>query len=129
VIGMPLLEVDNLRLYYSTSKGIVKAVDGVSFDLDEGETLALVGESGCGKSTIAKALIRLWERNVSMVSGEVRFEGRDVLHIDAEEFRTQYRWKKNSLGAASLNEFLESRFNHWGANDRAAPDSSWCGQG
>jgi len=104
VIGMPLLEVDNLKLYYSTSKGVVKAVDGVSFDLDEGETLALVGESGCGKSTIAKALIRLWERNVSMVSGEVRFEGRDVLHIDAEEFRTQYRWKKIAwVPQASMN--------------------------
>ncbi|GGP21223.1 dipeptide/oligopeptide/nickel ABC transporter ATP-binding protein [Thermocladium modestius] len=101
---MALLEVDNLRLYYSTSKGVVKAVDGVSFDLEEGETLALVGESGCGKSTIAKALIRLWERNVSSVDGEIRFEGRDVLHISDEEFRTQYRWKKIAwVPQASMN--------------------------
>ncbi|RLI06311.1 ABC transporter ATP-binding protein, partial [Candidatus Bathyarchaeota archaeon] len=72
-----ILGVKNLRLYYSTKKGIVKAVDGVSFDLKKGETLALVGESGCGKSSMARAIIRVLPRNVHTYDGEVVMDGRN----------------------------------------------------
>jgi len=104
VITMALLEVKNARLYYTTTKGIVKAVDNVSFELNEGETLAVVGESGCGKSTLAKLLVRVWERNVSLVDGEVYLEGKEVLHIPEGEFRREVRWKKIAMvPQASMN--------------------------
>jgi peptide/nickel transport system ATP-binding protein len=101
---MALLEVKNARLYYTTTKGIVKAVDSVSFELNEGETLAVVGESGCGKSTLAKLLVRVWERNVSLVDGEIYLEGKEVLHIPESEFRREVRWKKIAMvPQASMN--------------------------
>jgi len=84
-VTMVLLDVRNLRLYYQTTKGILKALDGVSFELEEGETLAVVGETGSGKSTLAKAITRVWERNVSLVDGEIYFEGEEVLHMPEEK--------------------------------------------
>ncbi len=92
-----LLEVKNLRLYYRTRRGVVKAVDNVSFFVNEGETLAFVGESGCGKSSTAYAIIRLLPRNVHTYSGQVIFEGRDLMKLDDEEFRREIRWKKISM--------------------------------
>ena len=71
-----LLEVKDLRTYFATEEGIVKAVDGISYDVQEGETLALVGESGCGKSVSALAVLRLIPVPPGrIVSGEVIFEG------------------------------------------------------
>ena len=109
-----LMEVRNLYLYYLTRKGVVKAVDNVSFTLREGETLAVVGESGCGKSSMAKAIIRLLPRNVHTYKGEVIFEGRDVMKLDEDTFRREIRWKKISMvfqGAMnSLNPVLKVGF-------------------
>jgi oligopeptide transport system ATP-binding protein len=70
----PILEVDDLRVHFPTPAGVVRAVDGVSFRLRRGETLGLVGESGCGKSTTARAIVGL----VPPTSGSVRFEGREI---------------------------------------------------
>ncbi len=96
--GMTLLEVRNARLYYATTKGVVKAVDGISFELNEGgETLAVVGESGSGKTTLGKLLTRVWERNVSVVDGEIYLEGKEILHIPEEEFRREIRWRKIAM--------------------------------
>jgi len=88
--GRPLLEVRGLEKHYPVTKGVfkeqvgtVRAVDGISFDLGAGETLGLVGESGCGKSTAATTLLRLEEPT----GGEVRFEGRDVLTFDDDELK------------------------------------------
>lgn len=84
---MPLLEVSNLKTYFFTSRGLVKAIGGISFTLDEGETLALVGESGCGKSMTALSLLRLVPPPGRVVEGEIRFDGEDLLRLPLEEMR------------------------------------------
>ncbi len=88
--GEPLLEVSGLRKYYPVYSGVVarptawvRAVDDVSFDLRAGETLALVGESGCGKTTVARCVLRL----IEPTGGEIRFEGRDLLALRRNELR------------------------------------------
>jgi len=82
----PLLEVKNLKTQFMTDTGLVKAVDGVSFDLSEGETLGLVGESGCGKSVSAMSILRLIPYPPGrIVEGEIFFEGRDLLTLSEEE--------------------------------------------
>jgi ABC-type dipeptide/oligopeptide/nickel transport system ATPase component len=83
-----LLEVRGLKTYLTTSLGLVKAVDGVSFDVKEGETVALVGESGCGKTMTALSIMRLIPRpQASIVGGEILFQGRDLLKLGDEEMR------------------------------------------
>ena len=81
----PILEVRNLRKYFKTPKGMLHAVEDVSFSIEKGKTLGLVGESGCGKSTTGRAILRL----IEPTSGEVYFEGRDVLKLNAEQMRKQ----------------------------------------
>ena len=83
----PLLQVRDLKVHYHTSRGAVQAVNGVSFDLREGERFGLVGESGSGKSTIALALLRLIRPPGRIESGEVRLEGTNLLRLSAEEMR------------------------------------------
>ncbi|MDA0256541.1 MAG: ABC transporter ATP-binding protein [Chloroflexi bacterium] len=83
-----LLEVKDLRTYFFTQEGTVRAVDGVSWDLDEGETLGLVGESGCGKSVTALSILRLIPNPPGrIVDGEIIFEGRDLLKVSNSEMR------------------------------------------
>jgi peptide/nickel transport system ATP-binding protein len=84
---MPLLDVRNLKTFFFTSSGLVKAVRGIDFAIEEGETLALVGESGCGKSMTALSLLRLVPHPGRIVEGEIFFGGRDLLHIPEEEMR------------------------------------------
>lgn len=86
---MSLLEVKDLKTYFYTDAGVVKAVDGVSYDLKEGETLGLVGESGCGKSVSALSILRLIANPPGkIVGGEIFFEGKDLLKISEEEIRS-----------------------------------------
>jgi oligopeptide/dipeptide ABC transporter ATP-binding protein len=82
----PLLEVKNIRTYFHTQDGVVKAVDGVSYDVNRGETIALVGESGCGKTVSALSILRLVaEPAGKIMSGEILFNGVDLLKLsDAE---------------------------------------------
>jgi oligopeptide/dipeptide ABC transporter ATP-binding protein len=83
-----LLNVKNLKTQFLTDDGLVRAVDGVSFDLSEGETLGLVGESGCGKSVTALSLMRLIPNPPGkIVEGEIWFEGRDLLQVSEAEIR------------------------------------------
>jgi len=91
-----VLEVRDLRVYYETPKGDVLAVDGVDFDLYEGEILGLVGESGCGKSTVAMGILQLVIPPGRIVSGEVRLFGEDLLGLREQELR-QKRWADLSL--------------------------------
>jgi oligopeptide transport system ATP-binding protein len=84
----PLLQVKDLRTHFFTDEGIVRAVDGISYDLEEGETMGLVGESGCGKTVSALSLLRLIPSPPGkIVSGEVLFEGEDLLSIDEADIR------------------------------------------
>ncbi len=83
-----LLEVKNLKTYFKTEKGILKAVDDVSFNIRKGETLCIVGESGCGKSITSLSIMRLVSKDNSInAGGEILFEGRDILKISEEEIR------------------------------------------
>ena len=95
--GDVILEVRDLRTYFYTRAGIVKAVDGLDFDLRQGETLGIVGESGCGKSMTARSLLRLVPRPAGrIVSGQVLLEGEDLVQKSEEEMR-QVRGKKISM--------------------------------
>ena len=84
---MALLEVENLQTHFRTPDGINRAVDGVSFHVDEGETLAIVGESGCGKSVTAMSLMRLIPEPPGKIAGSVRFRGKDLLKLSDREMR------------------------------------------
>src|SRR5205814_6818945 len=84
---MHLLEVNNLATHFPTRAGLVRAVDGVSFYLDRGELLGLVGESGCGKSMTALSIMRLVAPPGKIVAGEILFDGRDLLQLSNAEMR------------------------------------------
>lgn len=87
-MGERLLTVENLKSHFFLASGTVKAVDGVSFTLDKGEVLGIVGESGCGKSVTASSIIRLLPPKVGrIVDGSIRFEDRDVLSFSQKQLR------------------------------------------
>ncbi|MBV8715576.1 MAG: ABC transporter ATP-binding protein [Chloroflexi bacterium] len=86
-MAAPVLRVDDLRVWYHTGRGPVKAVDGVTFDVISEERLGLVGESGSGKSTIALALMRLIRPPGKIESGSIRLDGVDVLEVSEEHMR------------------------------------------
>src|SRR3954467_11664297 len=82
-----LLEVENLRTYFPTRAGVVKSVDDVSFHIDEGELLGLVGESGCGKSITALSIMRLISPPGKIVGGSIRFKGEELTTASADRLR------------------------------------------
>ena len=92
----PILEVENLTLTYTTRAGAVSAVDNVSFTLHEGEALGLVGESGCGKTSVASSLLRLLAENAQITRGQIRFKGVDLVSLCDGEMR-KYRWRNIAM--------------------------------
>jgi peptide/nickel transport system ATP-binding protein len=92
----PLLSVKDLTMSYKTRQGMVSAIDGVSFDLDYGDTMGLVGESGCGKTSIAMALLRLMPDNAVVQRGEICLDGSDMLTMGDEQIR-DIRWSRISM--------------------------------
>jgi len=103
---MALLEVKDLKVHFKIQDGWVKAVDGVSFSIDSGQTLGLVGESGCGKTTAAYAITQLLPTNAYIKGGKIVFKGRDLLAIskkadgtldDYNEDIRKIRWKEISM--------------------------------
>lgn len=82
-----LIEVRNLKKYFSTPRGTLHAVDNVTFDIEKGKTIGIVGESGCGKSTLGKTLMRLY----TPTSGEVIYKGQDIASMPLKQFKKEYR--------------------------------------
>ena len=115
----PILEVRNLRKYFKTPKGMLHAVEDVSFSIEKGKTLGLVGESGCGKSTTGRAILRL----IEPTSGEVYFEGRDVLKLNAEQLRKQR--KQMQIIFQDPFSSLDPRKSVGQNNRRAYRDTTW----
>jgi len=85
--GQTLLEVENLQTHFATPDGIVRAVEGVSFHVNAGETLGVVGESGCGKSVTSMSILRLIAEPPGKIAGRIIFEGRDLLALSEPEMR------------------------------------------
>ena len=108
---MKLLEVKNLKLYYQSTRGTVKAVDGISLDLAKSEALGIVGESGSGKTSLSLALMRVLPSNIDTNEGKVILDGKDITQLSEEEFRKEIRWNAISMvfqGAMnSLNPVLK----------------------
>jgi peptide/nickel transport system ATP-binding protein len=94
---MPVLEVEGLKTYYKTLRGDVKAVDGVSFTVEKGESLGVAGESGCGKTTLALTLLRLLPSGGRIVAGNVVFDGISLGGLTDKEIRKNIRWQGISL--------------------------------
>ncbi|WP_439572196.1 ABC transporter ATP-binding protein [Phreatobacter sp.] len=128
----PLLQVENLQTHFRTPDGINRAVDGVSFHVRSGETLAVVGESGCGKSVTAMSLLRLIPEPPGKIAGSIRFQGRDLLALSEREMR-QIRGNEISMifqePMTSLNPVLnvgrqigETLRLHQGLDRKAAED-------
>lgn len=82
---MSLLEVNNLHTYFDTRRGAVKAVNGVTFSLEEGKTLGIVGESGSGKSQTAMSILKLFQKNQKIVDGQIFFEGEEISAFTKKE--------------------------------------------
>ncbi|MCT4564467.1 MAG: ABC transporter ATP-binding protein [Maledivibacter sp.] len=93
---MALLELKNVSIEYKLSDGVLKAVDNVSLNIENGDILGLVGESGCGKSTIIKSIIKLLPSNGRVSQGEMLFDGVDIIKLSKEEIRKR-RWKDISM--------------------------------
>jgi len=92
-----LLELKDLYAHYSLGNGFVKAVDGVNIHLDRGESLGLAGESGCGKTTLALAIMRLLPANGRVVNGKILFDGVNLIELSERELNRDYRWKRMAL--------------------------------
>lgn len=82
-----VLEVRNLKTHFFTDKGVVKAVDGVNFDLYEGKTLGIVGESGCGKSITSMSILKLIDKNGKIVDGSIMYGDKDIVQLPVDEMR------------------------------------------
>jgi len=101
-----LLKVEDVCLYFRASNGVVRAVEDVSFELSCGRSLAVIGESGCGKTSLARAILRLLPRNVHTYTGKVFLEGVDVMNFGEERFRHDVRWVKMSMVSQSAMNSL-----------------------
>lgn len=130
-----VLRVNDLRLYFQTRAGFVQAVDKVEFDLARNEATVIIGESGCGKSSLAKAILRLLPRNTAVYDGEVWVNGENVMKLSDEAFRKEVRWKRISMvPQAAMNalnpvmkigdQVAEPAIVHMGMDDEEAMKSA-----
>jgi len=132
--SLPLLSVENLQTHFGTPDGVVRAVEGLSFHIHGGETLAIVGESGCGKSVTSMSILRLIQEPPGRIAGSIRFQGRDLLALSEPEMR-QIRGNEISMifqePMTSLNPVLtvgrqigETFQLHQGKNAREAEEKA-----
>jgi peptide/nickel transport system ATP-binding protein len=126
-----LLRVENLKMYYHTSKGAVRAIDDISFELEAGETLGLVGESGCGKTSMGTSILRMPTPPGRYEGGRILIEGRDIIPIPEPEVRKNIRWEEIAMvfqGAMNCltpvytigKQMLETLHEHREMDDRQA---------
>ncbi len=101
-----LLEVNDLKTYYRGITDVVQAVDGVSFDMAKGESLGIVGESGCGKTTLVKSLIGVMGSNAFIAGGNIRFQGKELLALNEAQM-DRIRWREISLVTQSAMNALD----------------------
>jgi oligopeptide/dipeptide ABC transporter ATP-binding protein len=94
---MALLEIRDLQVEYSTERGPLRAVDGISLDLEEGHALGIIGESGSGKTSLATTLMRLLPSNATILGGSMMLGGNDLGAMDDEEFRAKVRWSQMAM--------------------------------
>jgi len=92
-----LLEVKDLKTYYTTLRGAVRAVDGVSFKVEKAEAIGLAGESGCGKTTIALSVLRILPSGGKIVDGSILYKGKDIVPWEEEAIRQDIRWKEIAI--------------------------------
>jgi peptide/nickel transport system ATP-binding protein len=101
---LALLEVKNLKMYFSTRQGDVHAVDDVSFEVEKGGILGIAGESGSGKTSIALTLLKLLPSNGKIEAGKVLLDGKDIIPLSDSKIRSEIRWKRISLiSQAAMN--------------------------
>jgi peptide/nickel transport system ATP-binding protein len=94
---MVLLELNHLRVYYKTVRGIVRAVDDVDLNVESGEAVGVVGESGCGKTSMANAIIKILPSNVALYDGRIILDGLDIVELSEDEVRRKVRWRQISI--------------------------------
>ena len=94
---MNILDVTDLKVYYETIKGVVRAVDGVDLAVEKGKSVGLAGESGCGKTTLGLSFLKLLPTNGKIVSGAMKFDGTDVYQFKDKQFREDVRWSQISM--------------------------------
>jgi len=92
-----MLDVRDLKVYFYTRGGVVKAVDGITFGMREGETLGIVGESGCGKTTTGMAIMNMVSRPGRIAGGSISLDGREISSLSESTMRREIRWKKVSM--------------------------------
>ena len=92
-----ILEVENLKMYYHTSKGLVKAINDISFKIKKGETLGIVGESGCGKTSLGTSLLRMPSIPGKYDGGRIILDNEDIIPLKEEYIRKNIRWAKISM--------------------------------
>ena len=109
----PVLEVKGLHVYYHTLRGVVRAVEDVSFSLRPGEVLGVAGESGCGKSTLAWALLRLVPPPGRIEKGEIIVDGEDIVSMSESEVRRRIRWQKISMVFQGAMNALNPVYRVW----------------
>ena len=106
-----LLEVENLHVHFATPRGVVRAVEGISYKVRAGEIVALVGESGCGKSVSSLAIMRLLAQSGRVTQGRILFEGRNLLKISEEEMRAIRGRDIAMINLDSVDTGVTSSFN------------------
>jgi peptide/nickel transport system ATP-binding protein len=94
---LPKVKVSGLKAYYFTEYGIIKAVDGINFQISEGESLGIVGESACGKSTLGAALMKSIQLPGRIVEGSVFLGNDDIMKMSPSEFDRKVRWKRIAM--------------------------------
>ena len=91
------LSIKDLRLYFRSNAGIVQAVDGVDLDLGRNDAIVILGESGCGKTSLARAILRLLPRNIETYDGKIYMDDWELMGLSDEEYRSKVRWVRMSM--------------------------------